>query len=291
MTERASTGILAAIFLVLLCITVRAYFFAPSRGAGPAVRTSLVKPSEKYGISSIVIMSWERSVELVRRDGDWFIRQGRIFYPASARKVGAFLDELTKERSVMPIAKTGGADFGIGNPGVASVRLRKDDGTIVADIDFGDVNAAGTDIYFRTGRDIAVLQTADAFTPSLDARTASWAELSPYSALTRQAAIQRVEYERIGEKSIIFRAGKESEGVAAFSAALESLVCLDIDGNFDSTAMADERIGVELGNLDSFSVAFVRRDDGDFVMMDSRSGLAYIVGKWSHDRLVETLAK
>lgn len=287
MNERTSTGILASIFFILLFLTIQAYFFAPTRGIGPIRRTPLVMPAQRDAISSISILHGERSVELVRKGDDWFIKQERFLYPASGKKIAMFLDELTKERSVTTIAKSGQSDFGIGIQGASSVRLQEDDGTIVADIDFGDVNAAGTDIFFRTGRDIAVLQTEDSFTPSLDSRTASWAELSPYFTLTRQTAIQRVMYETSKGKTILL-AGRDNEEIAAFTSAIESLVCLDVAG---VSSAFNERIEIELGNLEAFSISFASSDDGDYSMADSRSGLSYIVSKWSHDRLVNTLEK
>jgi hypothetical protein len=287
MNERTSTGILASIFFVLLFLTVHAYFFAPTRGIGPIRRTPLVRPSQKDAISSVSIVQGEKSVELVRKGNDWFIKQERFLYPASAKKIGMFLDELTKERSVITVAKSGASDFGIGIQGSSSVRLQEDNGTIVADIDFGDVNAAGTDIFFRTGRDIAVLQTVDSFTPLLDSRTASWAELSLFTVLTRQTTIQRVIYEKRKGKTIL-QAGRESEEIAAFTSSLESLVCLDVSG---VSSASDERIEIELGNLEAFSISFASDDAGVYIMTDSRSRLSYIVSKWSHDRLVNTLKK
>jgi hypothetical protein len=287
MNERTSTGILASIFFVLLFLTVHAYFFAPTRGVGPIRRTPLVMPSQKDVISSVSIVQGESSVELVRKDNGWFIKQERFLYPASAKKIDMFLDELIKERNVMTVSKSGPSDFGIGIQGASSVRLQEDDGTIVADIDFGDVNAAGTDIFFRTGRDIAILQTTDSFTPLLDSRTASWAELSPFIALTRQTAIQRVIYETSKGKTIL-QAGRESEEIAAFTSALESLVCLDVAG---VSSAFNERIDIELGNLEAFSISFASDDASVYIMTDSRSGLSYIVSKWSHDRLVNTLKK
>lgn len=289
MKARTSTGILAAVFLILLVLTVRSYLFAPARGAAPARRTSLVESSKKNEISMITLRlnGTGNSVELARKDIGWFLQLDKSLYPANAKKIATFLDELTKERNVITVAKSGTADFAIGRPGSVSVRLQGEDGTIIADIDFGDVNAAGTDIFFRTGRDIAVLQTNDSFTPSLDARTASWAELSPFFALTRKAAIQRASYESAGNENIL-NAGVNKEQLAAFSSALESLVCIDVAS---AASDPDERIKIEMGDLVVFSVTFSSRDDGDYSMTDSRSGLTYVVGKWSHDRLVNTFAK
>ena len=288
MTEKRSTLILALIFFVLLLLTFFGYIVYPTRKITATLSNSLMRADTKKQIASIVLTSDSARfpIRLIQKDTRWWLSLGNQLYPAREEKIHSFINELIRRRTILNTHASNGHAYGIDNTDSIRVRIIDAGERILSDLYFGHNNATGTQIAVRSGTDIHVLLVEDTLSSYLDMKTAFWVDLTIFQTISKTANIQRIRYID-GNRTKEYRAGQDKE-IGQFEQILNSLTCIDIT---NIPIAAQEQIELELGDTSVVHLKLAPLNENEYIITDSRTGAAYILSKWSKERIEKTFSK
>lgn len=271
-----------AVPVLLAVALILCEYRAHSSSALQSTGSNRLLRSKQDEVLRITIVGPRPGIPLVleRRSGSWILLlDSETFYPANARWIDSFLDELTKKRKTVGTGRTGGYHYGTTGDGSCTVRIDTAKGQTV--IIFGQANADERYRYFRyDGRPIR--RTDNGLAPWLDNRTSRWLALSPFREQLAEGSVQRVTLYAGGTRKEIVMA----DALKIFETSLANLTCFDITNIPPSPEVF---FIIECGDTSVIKLSFTRLDEVTLIMNEINSGRSWVTRQTTLDVLLDAL--
>lgn len=157
---------------VLLFVFAVSFFFGHSGAKSDGgTRTSLLNPKYKEEVSSIKIVSSEKTLSMNRQGAFWTVvsPDGKSSAPADNTIIHNLLDASSKIRMIFTVSNNADtwSQFNLSESSCSAITFFDKDGNVLSKIFFGSSSALTRRIYFRTERTISSYETDDDFSQYL----------------------------------------------------------------------------------------------------------------------------
>jgi hypothetical protein len=198
MTYNRKRAVLLALIAALAVVYVFSVVFEPERALSRAAAYTWLDPKLTGRIDRISVSGGTpgESVELVRKNGGWFVSHAGRDYPARGLRVEDFIGVLTR-RASYPLRSTGAASherLGLDGNSASRIVVSGGAGPALLDLLVGRPDNTGREVYLRRQGENEVRSGEDNLSAYIAGSRTSWYELRlfPESENLGLADVQRL---------------------------------------------------------------------------------------------------
>ncbi|GMO25470.1 MAG: hypothetical protein Ta2F_00760 [Termitinemataceae bacterium] len=186
--------VLSSICAALVAIYMLSFVFSSEKSAERSALWTIVSEKLTKTVENIEISgNDDESISLFKENDHWFVSYNEFMLPARLEKIEELLKDISLP-AAFPIRSSSGSDsmkFGLGSS-AKKIILRTADGSEVLELQIGNLDNAGKNIYVARKGEKEVRLGKDIFSAYLNGARTSWQDMRFFPANIDLKSVQRV---------------------------------------------------------------------------------------------------
>ncbi len=178
-------------------------------------------------------------------------------------------------------------NFRLDKNSAISMKLIRNDKSILAEFIFGKKDTLGTGRFVRIDSRTRIFRMRDTLSSFLTLQRSYWLDLQIYKRLFVQNKIQSIEK----DAEHIMRNKTNDDFFKELESFLKGFSCIDIFPAKNVSSISSESFSIFLGNGDKIKIEFTPMDSGDYILYDSKLKNAFVISSYSKNRIFNILEK